>query len=215
MKISFSAALTSLEERLITLNLRYKRCASSENEKATLEYEISMALQSLVKIQDQIMNDINQKFGTPPFSDKSPYFPAVDSKEKLDAALIRAKIFDLHIKSPELYELILKSMDWVTPLRHLANDIHRNFAQISERGEDGVGFGRGQNLYINGVMNHPMDLINITKAWNQQTGKPEPLRVDVTKFERILSTTGEDPIGFCMDHLRKVRVLIQNISKHT
>jgi hypothetical protein len=214
MKLSYSAALNALEKRLAQLSTQYKRQASSDEGKATLEYEISMALQSLTKIQDQIMNDIYQKYGTPPLKEKTPYFSSADTKDKLIEDLERAKISNLSQTNPELFEVLEKSTEWVPQARHLANDVHKKFAPIVEQGEDGIGFGRGQNVVIKGTVNSLMDIPKITKAWDPETGKRVPLQIDITRFERLLANTNQDPIQYCMDSLRKVRILAQNVAKH-
>lgn len=170
---------------------------------------------------DKAMNSVWQAKATPKEGKGKPniYFPInMMSREKLAEKFKAYQMPNIENDSPEIFQLIdsiqvYRGVKWLSALHKLAAIRHEEFPKVEKVKSSGIGFGRGQNLYIESLVMDENGHIDF-KGYgvNRITGTIEPTRIEVTEEMRsVLKDVGIEPYSFCHSSVTKVKRLISKL----
>ncbi|MBQ0751557.1 MAG: hypothetical protein KBT70_15295 [Roseovarius sp.] len=176
---------------------------------------------SCVLALDKAMNSVWQTKATKKEGKGKPniYFPInMTSREKLAEKFRAYQMPNMENENPEIFQLIdsvqvYRGVKWLSALHKLAAIRHEEFPKIEKVKSSGIGFGRGQDLYIKSLVIDEKGQIDFQGyGLNRATGKIEPAIVEVVEEMRsVLKDIGIAPYSFCESSVTKVKSLISKL----
>jgi hypothetical protein len=147
------------------------------------------------------------------------YFPiAMGSREKLTEKFQQYQMPNMEKDNPEIFELVdsiqlYKGVKWLSALHKLAAIRHEDYPTINKENNGGIGFGKGQDLFLESLTIDGNGNIDIKgHGINRKSGKVEPVTVELMEEVRsVLEGVGEEPYKFCSSSVVKVKRLISDL----
>ena len=147
------------------------------------------------------------------------YFPiSMSSREKLVERLRKDQMPDIQKDNPRAFALIdsvqaYKGVAWLTTLHTIARLRHESFPEVNRVRREGLGIGRGQDLYIESLRFGADGNVDFKgHGINRSTGKIEPANFDlVSEVRSELVGLKETPYRFCSVAVAKVTQLVSDL----
>lgn len=217
--ISVSAQFRRLDKNL--RELKSSQISALSEDQSILVAEIC---NSCILTLDKAMNALWEAKGEKKESKQKPnmYFPIMTaSKEKLAEKFQQYQMRNLEENEPKVFEIIdavqsYRGIKWLPALYEIASIRHEDYPRISQAIEKGVGFGRGQDIYIESTTTDANGNINFKGyGTNRESGKTEPVRVEfMHEVRSVLESVSEDPYQFCFSSVEKVKHLVSELYRH-
>lgn len=171
---------------------------------------------SCMLLLDKAMNAVWTGTANKPQSRGKPniYFPTCATKEKLNIKLQQYQLPNMEVDNPRLFALIdsvqaYNNVPWLGALHKVAGIRHEEFPKIRKKETNGIGIGKGQDLYIDSLIidgNGKMSFKG--HGINRETGKREAARIELKKeVQSVLEGIGEEPYAFCSSSVSNVKRL--------
>lgn len=212
-----------LQFRRLEKNLRdLKRSdgAAFDEESGVIVAEIC---NSCVLTLDKVMNALWDAKATRRVGKGKPrvYFPTSEtSRQGLAQKFQQYQLADVEKYYLEIFNLIesvqpYQGNSWLAKLSKIAQIRHEKYPSITEKTQNGLGFGMGQDLYIESMEVGKNGQIRFNgHGINRETGNVEPVRVKIINEVRsVLEGTDEDPYKFCAASVAKTKGIVAELYK--
>ncbi len=185
---------------------------------------VSEICNSCILTLDKAMNALWEAKGEKKEGKQKPriYFPiTTSSKEKLTEKLQQYQMPDLEKVEPKVFEIIdsvqsYRGVKWLCAIYDLAAIRHESFPKVNQVSRNSVGFGKGQDLYIESMTSDSLGNINFKgHGINRRSGKIEPVRVEfINELRTVLEGVTEEPYQFCSSSVEKVKYVVREMYNH-